>query len=317
MIKVLDLKKSYGSFEAVKGVSFEIGKGEIVGLLGPNGAGKTTIMKALTCFHFPSSGDAILNGNSVIDNSLEVKKSIGYLPETAPVYTDLNVYEYLDFIASSRNLKGEDKIKSIENVIKKCGLEKHKYKDINTLSKGYRQRVALAQAIIHEPEILILDEPTTGLDPNQIIEIRELIKSIGKEKTVILSTHILQEVEAVCDRVMIMNEGLIVAEGTTKEIGDELKSGATMSVSFLNMEYKIIEENLENFKFITSLGLNNLDKLENILNVKFSVTDEIKAAEEIFDFAVSNKAKLVELKVENFGLEDIFIRLTGEGKNEK
>ena len=205
MIEVKNLVKNYGRFPAVKGVSFSIGKGDIVGLRGPNGAGQTTIMKVLTCYHYPDGGSATLNGYDAIREPLQVKHQIGYLPEMAPVYTDLNVYEYLNFIAEARGIDGAEKGARIEKTAAECGLTSVLYKEIGNLSKGYRQRVGLAQAILHEPEILILDEPTTGLDPNQIIEIRNLIKKIGKEKTVLLSTHILQEVEAVCDRDAAIN----------------------------------------------------------------------------------------------------------------
>ena len=212
MIKVENIDKIYGKFKAVDNVSFHIGKGEIVGLLGPNGAGKTTIMKILTGYHYPTHGTAILNGYSIYDDLLKVKESTGYLPEMAPLYDDLTVIEYLDFMADIRKVPKEHKKREIERVIQECGLSPVVYRSIGKLSKGYRQRTGLAQAIIHSPDILILDEPTTGLDPNQIIEIRKLICDIGKEKTVILSTHILQEVEAVCNRVLILDHGKIVAE---------------------------------------------------------------------------------------------------------
>jgi len=205
MIEASNLGKRYGTLEAVRGVSFSINPGEVVGLLGPNGAGKTTIMKILTCYMFPSSGSATVNGWDIFERPLEIKKLVGYLPENAPLYTDLNVLEYLSFMAESRSLKGNAKTERIEWAVEECGLKSVVYRSIDTISKGFRQRTGLAQAILHDPEILVLDEPTTGLDPNQIIEIRELIKRLGKEKTVILSTHILQEVEATCGRVLILN----------------------------------------------------------------------------------------------------------------
>ncbi|MBR5927891.1 MAG: ATP-binding cassette domain-containing protein [Spirochaetia bacterium] len=223
MIKVENIDKIYGKFRAVDNVSFHIGKGEIVGLLGPNGAGKTTIMKILTGYHYPTHGTAILNGYSIYDDLLKVKESTGYLPENAPLYDDLTVIEYLDFMADIRKVPKDKKKQEIDRVIQETGLSPVVYRGIGKLSKGYRQRTGLAQAILHSPDILILDEPTTGLDPNQIIEIRKLICDIGKEKTVILSTHILQEVEAVCNRVLILNHGKIVAEGSPEQIREQVQ----------------------------------------------------------------------------------------------
>ena len=231
MIEVTNLSKRYGSLEAVKGVSFGIPKGEVVGLLGPNGAGKTTIMKVLTTYMYPSGGTATVNGFDIFEQPLEIRKSVGYLPENAPLYTDLNVKEYLDFVADARSLRGERKKERIEWVIEECGLQSVLYRNIDKLSKGYRQRTGLAQAILHDPEILILDEPTTGLDPNQILEIRELIRRHGQKKTVILSTHILQEVEATCSRVLILNEGQIAAQGTVQEIQRGLQGEVQLALT--------------------------------------------------------------------------------------
>ena len=230
MIKVENIDKIYGKFRAVDNVSFHIGKGEIVGLLGPNGAGKTTIMKILTGYHYPTHGTAILNGYSIYDDLLKVKESTGYLPEMAPLYDDLTVNEYLDFMADIRKVPKSRKKQEIDRVIQETGLGPVVYRSIGKLSKGYRQRTGLAQAIIHSPDILILDEPTTGLDPNQIIEIRKLICDIGREKTVILSTHILQEVEAVCNRVLILNHGKIVAQGTPDTIREQVQKDDRFTV---------------------------------------------------------------------------------------
>ncbi|MFO7780017.1 MAG: ATP-binding cassette domain-containing protein, partial [Spirochaetia bacterium] len=223
MIRVTDVTKSYGHVEAVRGVSFEVNQGEVFGLLGPNGAGKTTILRMLTGYHFPTSGTATVNGHDVYTDPLTVKRSIGYLPESAPLYTELNVMEYLQFIAEARAIAPAERDERIDWAIHACGLEDVVYRSIDNLSKGYRQRTGLAQAIIHDPAILILDEPTSGLDPNQIIEIRRLVRELGSAKTVILSTHILQEVEAVCDRVLILNRGRVAAEGTTAEIAAGMK----------------------------------------------------------------------------------------------
>ncbi len=314
MIEVNGLGKYYGSLEAVKGVSFKIEKGEIVGLLGPNGAGKTTIMKMLTCFMFPSYGDATLNGFNIYEDPLNVKRSLGYLPETAPLYPDLNVMEYLDFIADARGLIGSDKKERIDKVIEECSLEDVIYKTIGSLSKGYRQRTGLAQAIIHNPEILILDEPTSGLDPNQIIEIRELIKQLGKEKTVILSTHILQEVEATCSNVLILNEGRIVASGTTDEIGREMKGEVMLDLTLKAKELGAIEDSLKSLSVIRKV-LSSKKVEENKVNFHLSLDPESDAEEMIFDWAVKEGYKILAMIPERFSLEDIFIKLTREGGN--
>ena len=218
MIEVRKLGKKYGSFEALRGISFSAGPAEVFGFLGPNGAGKTTVMKALAGCHYPSAGEVRINGISVEEEPFETKKLIGYLPENNPLYGDLSPEEYLDFAASARLLFGTEKQRAIDRALSLCNLEERRKQRIDSLSKGFRQRLGLAQAIIHDPPVLILDEPTSALDPNQIIEIRSLIRELGKKKTVILSTHILGEVEALCNRVLILNEGLVAAQGTTEEI---------------------------------------------------------------------------------------------------
>ena len=215
-IVVENLTKKYGSQRAVDNISFEVKTGEVLGFLGPNGAGKTTTMKILTCFMAPNDGDAKINGLSIHEHQDEIKRNIGYLPESNPLYQDMPVLEYLEFVAELQGVPKEKIQERIAEMVILTGLNKEKHKIISELSKGYRQRVGLAQAMIHDPDILILDEPTTGLDPNQIVEIRKLIKELGKEKTVILSTHILPEVEATCDRIIIINNGKIVADGTSE-----------------------------------------------------------------------------------------------------
>jgi len=214
-IVVNNLTKKFGSQRAVDNISFEVKTGEILGFLGPNGAGKTTTMKILTCYMAPSDGDAKINDLSILEYQDEIKKKIGYLPENNPLYHDMPVLDYLKFVADLQGVPKERIQNRITQMVHVCGLNVEKHKKIGELSKGFRQRVGLAQAMIHDPEILILDEPTTGLDPNQIVEIRKLIKEIGKHKTVILSTHILPEVEATCDRILIINKGKIVADGTS------------------------------------------------------------------------------------------------------
>jgi ABC-2 type transport system ATP-binding protein len=214
MIRVQDLTKTYGEQRAVDAISFEIEAGEILGFLGPNGAGKTTTMKIITCFMPATSGKVEIDGLDVFDHSLEIRRKIGYLPETTPLYPEMNVTEYLGFIQVLRKMPQSRRRSRLQEMVDLCGLGEVMHKDIGELSKGYRQRVGLAQAIIHDPEILILDEPTIGLDPNQVVEIRQLISTLGERKTLILCTHILSEVEAACNRVLIINRGKIVADGT-------------------------------------------------------------------------------------------------------
>jgi ABC-2 type transport system ATP-binding protein len=218
MIRVQNLTKTYGDQHAVDTISFEVATGEILGFLGPNGAGKTTTMKIITCFMPATSGNVEVDGLDVFDHSLEVRRKIGYLPETTPLYPEMNVAEYLEFIQALRQMPISSRNSRMKEMVELCGLGEVMHKDIGELSKGYRQRVGLAQAIIHDPEILILDEPTIGLDPNQVVEIRQLISTLGERKTLILCTHILSEVEAACNRVLIINHGKIVADGTPETL---------------------------------------------------------------------------------------------------
>ena len=310
MISVQEISKSYGETQAVWDVTFEIGKGEIVGLLGPNGAGKTTLMKILTCYHFPDFGSVEIGSWNIYDNPDDIKGILGYLPENAPVYSELNVDEYLDFISDARRIKKDKKNRLRDRAIDICGLREVVYKSIDQLSKGYIQRVGLAQAIIHDPDILILDEPTTGLDPNQIIEIRKLITELGKEKTVMLSTHILREVEAVCKRVMIMNEGSIIAAGTPVEISDQLKGGTQLQVRVTGTGAGSFGSALDGCPEVDRLLSEN--KKENGVEYQVSVRDKDRASEAVFDLAIKKEVKLVELKSLEMSLEDIFIQLTGK-----
>jgi ABC-2 type transport system ATP-binding protein len=226
MIEVDRLSKSYGSAHALRGISFEVRRGEVVGFLGPNGAGKSTTMKILTGYLLPTSGTARVAGLDVVDDSLEVRRRIGYLPESTPLYAEMRVDEYLRFAAEIRGVPGRRVRDAVDRVVVLCGLERVVGKDILELSKGYRQRVGLAQAMIHEPDLLILDEPTSGLDPNQIVEVRDLIQRLGADHTVILSTHYLQEVEAACSRVIVIDRGVIVGDGTQEELVGALPGDA-------------------------------------------------------------------------------------------
>ncbi|MDR1466588.1 MAG: ATP-binding cassette domain-containing protein [Treponema sp.] len=319
MITVSNITKQYGGFTAVKDVSFSVDRDHVLGFLGPNGAGKTTVMKILTGYHFPTSGTAFIDGVSIMEEPVHVKKRIGYLPESVPVYGDLTVDEYLTFIAGARLLPRTAQKSAKQRTIESCGLGNVIGKKIETLSKGYKQRVGLAQAIIHDPAILILDEPTTGLDPNQIIEIRSLIKELGKSKTVILSTHILQEVEAVCSQVLIINEGKIVAYGTSSEIAASLKGTDTWELRLIppqNMDEETIR-----VKIATALlGMEKVSFSEvnnkKVVDLTFSVQNAEAAypmdGETIFDWVVSSGFKMIGMNQKKISLEDIFVKLTKE-----
>ncbi len=310
MIEVSHVTKRYGRLEAVRDVSFTIGAGEVVGLLGPNGAGKTTLMRVLTCYHLPSEGVARINSLDVREDSLAVRRLIGYLPENAPLYDDLTVAEYLEFIASSRGVRRGSRRDSIEVACRQCRILDVVGRPIATLSKGYRQRVGIAQALLHSPEILILDEPTAGLDPNQIVEIRELLKEIGRAKTVVLSTHILQEVEAVCSRVLILNKGEIVAEGTAEEIRRKMKTGARFRI--VVRARGLSEEALSRIPRVQSVA-----RFAGAGEETFSadlITDGAEGFGEIvFDWAVARGYKLLSSTPAGLSLEEIFQRLTSEG----
>ncbi|MDR1904473.1 MAG: ATP-binding cassette domain-containing protein [Treponema sp.] len=323
MIEVHKLNKQYGSFAAVKDVSFSVGKGQVLGFLGPNGAGKTTVMKILTGYHFPTSGEALIDGISVQEEPVEVKKRIGYLPESVPLYGDLTVDEYLSFVAEARLLPRTETKSAIKRSAAACGLEPVFTQRIETLSKGYRQRVGLSQAIIHDPPILILDEPTTGLDPNQIIEIRSLIKSLGKSKTVILSTHILQEVEAVCSQVLIINEGRIAAQGSPEEIALSMKSGDTWELILKGQGLQTapeLEGKLARLGTgVSAVSIHALDK--GIFRLGFIIPisapdSSPDQGERIFDWAVSEGLKILGMNRKKLSMEDIFVKLTNEAAGE-
>jgi ABC-2 type transport system ATP-binding protein len=322
MIEVKNLSKKYGDFEAVRDVSFSLGRDQVLGFLGPNGAGKTTVMKILTGYHFPSAGEAIIDGISVEESPVEVKKRIGYLPESNPLYGDMTPEEYLYFAASARLLPKEKIRKAVDDAIAACGLEGERSHRIESLSKGYKQRVGLAQAIIHDPPILILDEPTSGLDPNQIIEIRSLITELGKRKTVILSTHILQEVEAVCSQVLILNEGRIAAQGTPDEIAKTIRAGGGMDTWELLLkgaETAEIESRLGQLERET--GEIKAEVLEDgIIRLGFLIKNSGAYAcdgECIFDWAIKQGYKIIGMNRKKLSLEDIFVKLTTEEESSR
>ena len=309
MIEVKDLYKAYGPTKAVDGISFKIEKGEVVGLLGPNGAGKTTCMRMLTCYITPDAGDATVGGHSILTQSLEVRKSIGYLPESAPLYTDMNVVDYLTFIAEIHEL-GANTRDRVGEMVDVCGLKSVVYKDISELSKGFRQRVGLASTMIHDPDYLILDEPTSGLDPNQIVDIRNLIREIGhkREKAVVLSTHILPEVEVTCDRAIIINDGKIIAEGTTDELTGLARGADVYHVKMLG-ERKSIENSFKSSQMVQSLEY--IDAFgSNGHAFRLTSKSDNDISENIFDIAVRDGYKLIGLSRDIASLEDIFRTLT-------
>ena len=294
-IEVQQISKLYGEQKALNGVSFTIKSGEIVGFLGPNGAGKSTLMKIITTYISQSEGMVSVNGHNVATDSMQVKKSVGYLPEHNPLYLEMYVKEYLQFNASIHKV-GKARIAEVISLV---GLDSEAHKKIGQLSKGYRQRVGLAAALLHDPEVLILDEPTTGLDPNQLVEIRNLIKDIGKTKTVLFSTHIMQEVEAVCDRVIIINKGQLVIDKKLKDLKSDKEQ--VVEVEFdLRVEQQLLEQIPKLSKAI------NLH--DNTWQLIFSTSKDMRPA--IFDFAHDNGLKLLQSQVKNQDLESLFRSLT-------
>lgn len=296
-IKVEQLTKVYGNQKALNKVSFKVDKPEVVGFLGPNGAGKSTMMKILTTFLSATEGQAEVNGFDVSVNAKEVQQSVGYLPEHNPLYLDMYVREYLAFNANLQNVD----ISKIEEIIQLTALTPEAHKKIEQLSKGYRQRVGLACALLHDPDVLILDEPTTGLDPNQLVEIRSLIKTIGKEKTVFLSTHIMQEVEAMCDRVIIINNGEIVADKKLKE----LREGKDQIV-IVEFDYRVEDAFLKKLPKVKSVVNTN----DFVYEITFATQDDMRS--HVFDFAHDNQLKILQLNQKNTSLESLFRELTSD-----
>lgn len=299
-IKVNNITKLYGEQKALDNVSFDIKSGEIVGLLGPNGAGKSTMMKIITCFLPPTEGGVSVCGFDIYEQSMDVRKRVGYLPENNPLYHDMYVKEYLEFLSGIYKLGKAGKTR-IKEMIQVTGLGVEQHKKIGALSKGYRQRVGLAHAMIHNPEVLILDEPTSGLDPNQLIEIRELIKTIGKEKTVMLSTHIMQEVEAVCNRVIIIDNGKIVADESTQNLQRSSLGKDVITVEFsTHVEEKILRQ---------IQGVSDVKKIKsNTWAIYASSKRDIRP--DIFQFAVDHKLTVLSLNRNDQSLEQVFQKLT-------
>lgn len=305
MISVQHLSKWYGSTQALKNLSFEVKKGEIVGLLGPNGAGKSTTMKLLTGYTIPSEGTITINGKISSEDTVEIRKIIGYLPENNPLYMDFTVEETLLFHAEMRGFRGKKKAQVIKKAVSRCHLEEVYYSPIHTLSKGYRQRVGLATAILHEPKILILDEPTSGLDPRQIIEIRDLLKELGKEHTIIFSTHIMQEVEAVCNRIIIINEGSIVAEGSPETLGQKQEGYTSLSIRSALSPEDITHEFKDTYTILDTKRLP--DKTSEII---IQIESDLQSRSKLLQFIVKNNIPVLAIVPQESNLEEVFLKLT-------
>jgi len=305
MISVRDLVKHYGEVKAVDGISFTIRKGEITGLLGPNGAGKTTTLRIITGYLKPTSGMVSIDEFLVDQNPIEIKKRIGYLPESAPLYPDMMVYDFLQFMADIRQIYDKEKIK---DVAIQCGITEVMHKNINELSKGYKQRVGLAQAILHDPEILVLDEPTNGLDPNQIVEIRDLIKELGKEKTVILSTHILQEVEATCNRVIIIDKGAIVADDSTSDLKSAKGKDVRVNCVVSGASFNAIQSALQ--KIAGVKNVQHIKDEEQLCHVQIVTGLDVDVRPQVFNCIKDNGWILYEMNREYRSLEHVFRELT-------
>ncbi|MBI5218352.1 MAG: gliding motility-associated ABC transporter ATP-binding subunit GldA [Bacteroidia bacterium] len=304
-IEVINVSKIYGKQKALDNVTFSINTGEIVGFIGPNGAGKTTMMKIITGLIPQTSGNVKVNGINVMENSIEIRKHIGYLPENNPLYLDMYIREYLEFVAGLYHLGNSTKFR-IDEMVEQTGLEAEIKKKIGALSKGFRQRVGLAQALIHDPNVLVLDEPTSGLDPNQIIEIRNLIAEAGKEKTVMLSTHIMQEVEAICDRVIIINNGAVIANDSAKQL--IVQAHEKFQTIIVEFNSKIKEDDLKKIK-----GVIKTAKLkDNNWLIQSSHETDVRA--DIFNFAVKNNLAVLSMQKQEKSLEEVFHELTKHQK---
>jgi ABC-2 type transport system ATP-binding protein len=301
-IHVNHLTKIYGEQAALNEISFQVHPGEVVGFLGPNGAGKSTTMKILTGYIPQTDGEASVNGFDVNKNAMDVKRSVGYLPENNPLYGDMYVREYLNYSAAMHRVSSEKKLR-INEMISITGLENEQHKKIGSLSKGYRQRVGLAQALLHNPPVLILDEPTSGLDPNQLVEIRELIKDLGKEKTVFLSTHIMQEVLAICTRVIIINKGKIVADDSI----EKLQTTSLENIVRVKFSHTVSPHSFKNIEAVK--------KIETINENEFRLSGDANLNERVFQFAVDNHFTIVSLQEEKQNLEEVFRELTKENAN--
>ena len=312
MIKVENLSKNYGSVKAVKSISFELKDGQVVGFLGANGAGKSTTLKIMTGYISPSSGNVFYGEKNIQDDTSEIQKDIGYLPELNPLYSEMIVHDYLKFISEVRGISENDFKNAFQKVVEECSLNAVAHRTIANCSKGYKQRIGLAAALIHDPKILILDEPVTGLDPNQIVEIRELIKKLGKEKIVLMSSHILQEIQATVDRIIIINEGSIVADGSSEDLlNDSAKGKADLKLEVSNAD----ENDIRDMKAtIPSIDIKNISKEDSFTRINIEFPSNGDPREDIFKYAVDKNWVILEMVTSKQNLEDIFRKLTGNNK---
>ncbi|MCG6910298.1 MAG: ABC transporter ATP-binding protein [Deltaproteobacteria bacterium] len=310
MIHIENLSKNYKELQAVDQISFDIKKGEILGLLGPNGAGKTTTLRMLTCFLKPTSGTVRVKNLNIESDALAIKKLMGYLPESAPLYKDMLVYDYLVYIAGIRGVDPHDRISHIRELAGLCGLSGVMHKPIDELSKGYKQRVGLAHAMMNDPEILVLDEPTSGLDPNQIVEIREIIRQIGKQKTIILSTHILSEAEATCDRIVIINRGKIVADGSTESLKQEEGRETILKIALEGAQKDTVEQQLGGVEGVGRVEV--VSAVNGDVEVKLVCTGGLETRHRVYAHIKQTDWLLNEFVLEKQSLENIFRNLTQE-----
>jgi ABC-2 type transport system ATP-binding protein len=307
MLEVSDLNKKFGNVQAINNVSFKAARGEILGFLGPNGAGKSTTMRIISCYIPATNGTVLVDGLDIQKNDFDVRKKIGYLPESTPLYNDMLVHEYLNFVGEVRGMKGARRISRVDDILQMCGLSTMAARQISKLSKGYRQRVGLAQALLTDPQLLILDEPTSGLDPNQIVEIRELIKNMGREKTVIYCSHILSEVAATCNRIIILKQGHIVASGTADELTASLKNQNNYILRIKANNPRILQTKLGEVSGVLAV---NLVPSGEWFEVVVTALPDLDLGEQLYKCVFDNTWNLAELRQEIISLEDIFTQLT-------
>lgn len=310
MIRVENLVKYYGDFQALKGIDLQIQDGEIVGFLGANGAGKSTTLKIMTGFLAPTSGGVFLDDMNIQEHSLEIRKQIGYLPELNPLYGEMKVYDYLAFISQIREMDASSFTRSLGRVVEQCGLSSVIHKPISECSKGYKQRVGLAAAILHDPKVLVLDEPVSGLDPNQIVDIRNLIKELGKEKMVIMSSHILQEIAATVDRIVIINQGQIVANGTSQELMSSMRGQTQLTLEVKHASDETVA-NIGNL--VGGIELVNTDTPDGLHVLSIAYERGTDPREDIFNYAKNSGWTILEMSQTRVQLEDVFRTLTAEG----
>ena len=308
MVRIENLVKNYGDVKAVRSINFTANKGEILGFLGANGAGKSTTLKIVSGYLAPTSGNVYIDDLNILDNSLEIRQQVGYLPELNPLWGDMKVYDVLKFTGRIYDLVGRKFDQALDRVIEQCGLGGVLHKKISACSKGYKQRVGLAMSIIHDPSILILDEPVNGLDPNQIVEIRELIRNLGRDKTIIISSHILQEIQATTDRIVVINQGQVVADGTGEELMSSLKGNTLLTLEVKNATNEVIEQIPAE---IEGVSLKDISEMENSQIIQIEYPSDMDPREDIFNYAIKSKWTIVEMSPYKKNLEDVFRSLTG------